>query len=124
MLKEELFNQQDASNIETDFLTEEIGSIVATTLLKEFTDTRKSTYNHLSALDGRLSWDKATYEEKSAGLGMFANNNVSESIFGGLTENITKYSMIGLSHAGAMSQSKCNGDFTKELVCSARKRQI
>ena len=85
MLKEELFNPQDSSNIETDFLPEELGSIVATTLLKEFTDTRKATHNHLSASDGRLSWGKATDEEKSAGLGIFTSNNASESAFRGLT---------------------------------------
>ena len=53
---------------------------------------------------------------------MYTNNNVSESVFGSLTENITKYSMISLTHAGAMSQSKRNGDFTKELVYSRRKK--
>ena len=51
-----------------------------------------------------------------------AKNNASESAFGSLTENITKCSMIGLTHAGAMSQSKRNGDFAKELVCSRRKK--
>ena len=54
---------------------------------------------------------------------MLANNNVSESVFGGLTESITKSSMISLTHAGAMSQSKRNGDFTRELV-HAKKRNV
>ena len=49
-------------------------------------------------------------------------NNVSESTFGDLTENITKCSMIGLAHVGAMSQSKRNRDFAKELVCIRKKK--
>ena len=53
---------------------------------------------------------------------MHANNNMSESVFSGLTEKITKYTMINLTHAGAMSQSKHNGDYTKELVYSRRKK--
>ena len=53
---------------------------------------------------------------------MYANNNVSKSVFSSLTENITKCSMIGLTHAWAISQSKRNGDFTKELVYSRRKK--
>ena len=122
MLKNELFNPQDPSNVETDHLTEELGQIVASTLLREFTDKKKATHDHLSMLHGKLSWVMASNDEKLAGLGLHVNNNVSESVFGGLTENITKYSMIRLAHAGAMSQSKRNGDFTKELGHGRRKK--
>ena len=53
---------------------------------------------------------------------MYANNNVSESLFGSLIENIIKYSIISLSYTGAMLQSKRNRDFAKELVYSRRKK--
>ena len=65
----------------------------------------------------------ATNKEKLSGVGMHTNNNASESVFGGLTENIAKHSMIGLTHAGTMSQSKRNGHFTKELVHARRKKE-
>ena len=63
-----------------------------------------------------------TNNEKLAGLGMYANNNVSQSVFRGLIENMTKYSVICLTHREAMSQSKWNRDFAKELVCARRKK--
>jgi len=52
---------------------------------------------------------------------LHANNNVYKSAFGGLTEAITKLSMISLTHAGAISQTKRNGDFTRELVFAKRR---
>ena len=91
-------------------------------MLQEFTDKRKAARNHLSEVGGKFSWALATDEEKQAGLGLHTINNASESVFGGLTEAITKSSMISLSHAGAMSQSRCNGDFTRILLCAKKKK--
>ena len=121
LLRKGLFTPNDPSNVEMDHLIEELGSVLASTLLREFADMRKATHQHLSAINGKLLWAESSTEEKLARLGTHANNNVSESTFGILTENITKYSMIGLAHAGAISQSKYNGDFRKELVYSRRK---
>lgn len=122
LLKKELFTPDDSSNIETDHLIEELGAILATSLLREFTDAQKATHHHLSAAKGRLSWAESSKEDKLVGLRMHANNNVSKSVFGGLTENITKYAMINLTHAGAMLQSRRNGDCAKELAYSRRKK--
>ena len=122
LLREELFQPTDPSNIETDFLMENMGSILSETMLQELTDKRKATRNHLSEVGGKFSWALATDEEKQAGLGLHATSNVSESAFGGLTEAITKSSMISLSHAGAMSQTRRNGDFTRTSMCAKKKK--
>ena len=50
-LLEEIFYPKDASNIETDFLIEEHGAILAKTLITELTDKIKAIYNYLSAVD-------------------------------------------------------------------------
>ena len=52
---EELFHPIDPSNIETDFLMEDMGSTTSKTLLQEFTDERKATSNHLSEIGGKHS---------------------------------------------------------------------
>ena len=79
LLRKELLTPDDPSNVETDHLIEELGSVLASTLLREFADARKVTHQHLSAIKGKLSWAESSAEEKLAGLGMHANNNASES---------------------------------------------
>ena len=85
-MKHELFHPEDTSNCKIDHIIEELAFILAESLLKEFTNPKKATYNHLLVLNGSLSWANVTEEDKLAGLGMHANNNISESVFGGLTE--------------------------------------
>ena len=55
--------------------------------------------------------ENTTEAEKEAGLGLFANNNVSESTFGGLSNQVNTYAMIGLNNAGGMALARQNGDF-------------
>ena len=112
-LREELFHPKDPSNIEIDFLMSCMGSMMSNTLIEELTDKRKEMKNHTSFLGGELSWGEDSEEENEAGLGLHANNNVSESAFGGLTEAISKSSMISLTCSGAASHSRCNKDFTR-----------
>ena len=121
-LRKELFNPTCESNIETNCLIENLGIITANTLIDEFRDIRKATRNHLSCVRGIYSWNHISDEEKKAGLGLYANNDVSESAFGGLTEALIKSSMISLAHAGAMSQTRRNGDFSRTLLYARRKK--
>ena len=101
---------------------EELGIMVSETLLQDFTDKRIATKNHLSCIGGELSWAKTSGEDKIKGQGVHANNNVRESAFGGLTEALTKSTMISLTHAGAMSQTRRNGDFSRELIYAKRRK--
>ena len=51
----EFFDPTHATNIETCFAMEDLGFIVAETLMKELRDPRKTTHNHLSSIGGRNS---------------------------------------------------------------------
>ena len=76
---------------------EELGEILANLLIFNLTDTRKVIHNHLSMIRGLYSWEKYTDKEKKVGLGLLANNNISESLFGGLMHNIERFRMISLA---------------------------
>ena len=99
-----------------------MGSITSKTLLQEFTDERKASSNHLSKIGGKCSWELTMGSEELSRLGLHANNNASESAFGSLTEALTRSSMISLSNAGAMSQTRRNGDFTRTLLHAKKKK--
>ena len=114
-LLNELFYPQDPSNLETDYLLNDHGLLIAETLLNELTDKRKATHNHLSAVDGKYSWKLCADDEKAAGLKLHANNNVSESSFGTLTYFINTFNMIGLTNAGGMALARQNGIFNTEI---------
>ena len=76
------------------------GALISKTLTQELTDKRKETHNHLSAVEGKHSWIKCTEEDKQAGLGLHANNNISESSFGTLTHFVNAFKTIGSANAG------------------------
>ena len=52
---------------------------------------------------------------------MHASNNFCESPFGGLLESITKSSMIGLQHTGAISIALRNDDFNVNRIFASNK---
>ena len=97
------------------------GTVVAETLLSELNHKLKATKNHLSSAGGVFSWAKATEEEKLAGVGIKANNDVAESVFGGLTHNLEKSSMIKLSSAGGLAMTRQNRDFDTTITHARRK---
>ena len=124
LLRKEVYDPQDASNIETDFMMKELGEIISNTMLGELRDKKKAKSNHLSSTGGLFSWNLCADVEKEMGKGIRANNNVSESSFGGLTEALTKNSMIGLTNAGAMSMVRQNGDFNQTRMHASNKKGI
>jgi len=54
-LLQEIFYPTDASNLETDFLIEELSEIFTNSLLLELTNTRKAIQNHLSMVGRKYS---------------------------------------------------------------------
>ena len=62
------------------------------------------------------SWKNESEAEKKSGLGLFANNNVSKSTFGGLTNKVETFSMIGLTNAGGMLMARQNVDFNADRM--------
>ena len=98
--KNELFNPTDPINAETDHVMHDIGIILAENLFKELRDETKATCKHLSTNNGVCYCNRIIEVEKEAGKGLFVNNNASESAFGGLTNQVNTYSMIGINNAG------------------------
>ena len=121
LLRKELFTPDDPSNVDTDYLMNEMGAIFSETILKELRNKNKATHDHLSSLDGMHSWKMATELEKKAGLGITATNNVAESSFGGLTQVLTNHSTVGLTSAGAIAMTRQNGDFATKPMFARNK---
>ena len=120
-LKKEVFAPSDPSNLETDHLMNDLSKIVATSILEEIRHPNKATHNHLSSCNGIYSWANCTEEQKKAGLGIRATNDIAESSFGSLTEAISSNSTIGLTHAGGMAMARQNGDFNTPIAYARNK---
>ena len=99
-LRSELFNPFDPSNIESYFYMKGLGKIVGDSLLAEMHSKRKAARNHLSSQNGILSWGDTTDLEKKAGLVLKANDDVTYSSFGSLSEIIKNHSMTSLTNTG------------------------
>ena len=54
LLRDELFNPNEISNIESDFQIEDLGIIASETILKELHD-KKATRHHVSSIGGIYS---------------------------------------------------------------------
>ena len=80
----ELFFPQKMENRQTTEFCKDLAVGVATTLLTELTDPKKSTSNYIN--DGLLAFNNLTNAEKKASLGMRANNDPSEGIFATFTD--------------------------------------
>ena len=122
-LLNKLFYPKDPSNVKIDYLLNDHGVLIAETLMKELTDKRKATHNHLSVVDGKYSWKLCTDEKKETGLGLYANNNVSESLFSTLTYFINTFNMIGLTNAGGMALAHQNSIFNIERSYAKNKHK-
>jgi hypothetical protein len=86
----ELFWPQRIENRQTTEFCWELLVGVATTLLTELTDPKKSTHNYIN--DGLLAFQNLSQAEKEASLGMRANNNPSE---GNLPLSLMSYALAG-----------------------------
>ena len=99
MISNDLFDSSDDISIEIDFAMEDLGLIVAETLLKEWRNPMKDTHNHLSTIGGKYSLTMDAEDEKEAVIIVRANNKVSESSFDRLAECVDSNSIIGSINA-------------------------
>jgi hypothetical protein len=77
---------------------------VATTLLPELTDPKKSTHNYIN--DGLLAFQNLSQAEKEASLGMRANNDPSEGNFATFTDVLwTAGGRISIDSAAGIGQA-------------------
>ena len=81
------------------------------------------THDHLPAVGGLCLWQNFTEEEKKVGLGSLANNDVSESSFGGLAHNVERFGMIGLAHAGGIALARQNGTLNRDSMFDRNKKK-
>ena len=99
----ELFFPQKMENRQTTEFCKELAVGVATALLTELTDPKKSTSNYIN--DGLLAFNNLTDTEKKASLGMRANNDPSEGIFATFTDVLCNSGRISIDSAAAIGQA-------------------
>ena len=117
-IREELFNPKRQENIESTDMTLEIVDVGIVSWVEDMIDQRpgKQTHKHLSHLGGYLSWKKATKAEHEATKGKEATNDVCESPFGTISDQLSKFLMISLGHASATGLARTNKDFYRNVV--------
>ncbi len=85
---------------------------MATTLLTELTDPKKSTHNYIN--DGLLAFPNLTEAEKQASLGMQANNDLSEGNFATFTDVLCTGGHISIDSAAGIGQARYNKDLNHD----------
>ncbi len=84
---------------------------MATTLLTELTDPRKSTHNYIN--DGLLVFNILSLAEKEASLGMRANNDPSEGNFATFTDVLCNSGRTSNDSAAGIRQARYNKDLNR-----------
>ena len=85
---------------------------MATTLLTELTDPKKSTHNYIH--DGLLAFPNLTEAEKQASLGIRANNDPSEGNFATFTDVLCTGGRISIDSAAGIGQARYNKDLHRD----------
>jgi hypothetical protein len=108
----ELFYPQKMENRQTTEFCHELSVGVATTLLAEFTDPKKSTHTYIN--DGMLAFNNLSLAEKEASLGMRANNDPSEGNFATFTDVLCNSGRISIDSAAGIGQARYNKDLDQD----------
>ena len=88
---------------------------LAQTILAELRDPKKATADYLSGAKGVFSWGETTEEEHQACLGKMATNDMAESPFAGLTQQLQSFGRVLGIYTSAPGQARINGDFKRQL---------
>ena len=99
-------------NRQTTEFCHELAVGVATMLLSELTDPKKSTHNYIN--DGMLAFNNLSLAEKEASLGMRANNNPSEGNFATFTDVLCNSGRISIDSAAGIGQARYNKDLYRD----------
>ena len=121
LLLDKLFNPTHLINIKSDNEMKPLSETLADTIMQEFTDKRKEIHDHSSFIKGKYSWALTTEAKKKLGLGLLANNNVSESLFGGATHNADAFKMINLRNADGMPLNRFNETCSRPITYAQRR---
>ncbi len=98
-------------NRQTTEYSYELAVRIATTLLTELTDPKKSTHNYIN--DGVLAYKNLKQNEKDASLGNRANNDPSEGNFATFTDVLCGGGCISIGGAAGIGQARYNKDMNQ-----------
>ncbi len=104
----ELFYPQKMENRQTTEFCHKLLVGVATMLLTELIDPKKSTHNYIN--DSMLAFNNLSLAEKEASLGMRANNDPSKGNFATFTNVLCNSGRISIDSAAGISQARYNKD--------------
>ncbi len=99
-------------NRQTTEFCHELPVGVATMLLTELINPKKSTLNYIN--DGMLAFNNLSLAEKKASLGMRANNDRLEGNFATFTNVLFNSGRISIDSAAGIGQARYN----KDLACN------
>ena len=105
LLHDKLFHPQQDTNMESTNMTKVLGGIIADGMPEEMCHPGKAILEHMSKADRQFLWDSATEEDKMNGLGKPAVNDIAESSFGAMTQQLHNCSTISLTGAAAIGES-------------------
>jgi hypothetical protein len=80
----------------------------------EMHDETKVTHHYLESINRKYSLAMISEEERQAGMGIEASNNISESVHASSTHSLKMYGTIRLDSAAAEGQTRANNDFGRD----------
>ena len=107
-VRKELFYPVDQDNKESTPLLEKLAKIACIAWVEDMMDRKKATYSLLSVSGGKLSYEHCPEDLRKSMWGMMAVNDLAESAFAGVTEQLQCYGRIGLTNAAAVSDMSRN----------------
>ena len=113
---DELFYPERIENQDTTNLVLKLAKEVAFVWLEELRDPKKATADYLSSIDGQFSWKNTNKEQQKKLLGTSATNDVAESPFATITENIQRFGRLTQGNAAVTAHAKINGDFDRKIL--------
>ena len=114
LLRNEIFHPQIEDNVSSTELVKKLALIATEAFLVELRDTRKATYKYLSSSGSKFSYEHCPEETKKDMLGKMATNDLAESSFGGVTNQLQKYSRVNITSAAAVSDMQKNNYLTRD----------
>ena len=120
----ELFNPTNETNVDISIYMTEISVKPCEAFLKHLRNLKGTTQEHLSSVNGNLSWKNSSEECTHHAMNASVVNDPCESIFGVATEDITTYKNIGLTHDGGIAMVKKNGGFNTGFKKTSKDRKL
>jgi hypothetical protein len=119
-----LFSPRREADLAATDRVHELGSIAASTIIRELLDQNKATYKYLLLSKSEFSHRYSTLARKQSLIGIRATNDEVESVLGGATANIQRYGRISLSSAGAVGDMKRNAFLHRSTKSKSKSKPL